>query len=247
MNDATLLTIPASVTGILGAMPSEIDMLLAAMSAVSVHQLLGRQFYQGQLYGHPVVLVQGGIGKVRAAITATTLVNHFAVHRLLFTGVAAALRTGLAMGDVLLANQAIEHDFGTGRPEGFRLGLDFLPGEHEQWITANPALLHLVLAKQAEIEWGEPSPPQVHHGRIATGDIFIASADLRQQVYQRTLADAVEMEGVAVLRVAQDAGIPCLLIRSISDEGDSHDFLQFCHLAARHSAAVVKTILQALG
>jgi hypothetical protein len=49
-----------------------------------------------------------------------------------------------------------------------------------------------------------------------------------------------------VVRVAQEAGIPCLLVRSVSDAGDDTDFLSFFQTAALNSAAVVRTILQNL-
>ncbi|WP_414351741.1 hypothetical protein [Synechococcus sp. R5-16] len=49
-----------------------------------------------------------------------------------------------------------------------------------------------------------------------------------------------------MVRVAQEAGIPCLLVRSVSDAGDDTDFLSFFQTAALNSAAVVRTILQSL-
>ena len=81
---------------------------------------------------------------------------------------------------------------------------------------------------------------------MATGDVFVADADLRRQIRERTGALVVEMEGAAVVRVAQEAGIPCLLVRSVSDAGDDTDFLSFFQTAALNSAAVVRTILQNL-
>jgi adenosylhomocysteine nucleosidase len=54
------------------------------------------------------------------------------------------------------------------------------------------------------------------------------------------------MEGAAVVRVAQEAGIPCLLVRSVSDVGSDTDFLTFFQTAALNSAAVVHSVLQSL-
>jgi adenosylhomocysteine nucleosidase len=233
--------------GILGAMPTEIERLTQALETVEIHTHLERQFYQGYLADYPVVIVQGGIGKVRASITATALVCQFPLTGILFTGVAGALRPGLHRGDVILSTQVIEHDFGMARDEGFSLGLDFIVGEEAQTIQSDPELL--TVAQQLTDTVLTPLgsyKPKIYTGLIASGDTFVAGARIRQQIYDRTQADVVEMEGVAVLRVAQASGIPCLLIRSVSDEGDSDVFLDFLEVAAANSATMVKAILSKL-
>lgn len=234
--------------GILGAMPEEVAMLREGMEAVQVHTHFNRRYYQGSLYGHQVVVVQGGIGKVRATITATALVSHFPVQSLIFTGVAAGLRPELKQGDVVLAHRAIEHDFGMARDEGFSLGLDFLPQEAAKVLEADPALFHLAkqVQHQAQLQPILSHAPQIYPGLIASGDTFVAGMRVRQQIFERTQADVVEMEGVAVVRVAQDAGLPCLLVRTVSDDGDSQEFLNCFASVARNSAEIVRILLQGL-
>lgn len=234
--------------GILGAMPEEVATLRSAMTDIETQTWLNRDYYRGMLYGQSVVLVQGGIGKVRATITATTLVCQFPLSAIVFTGVAAALRRGLQMGDVILSNRAIEHDFGMGRDPEFTLGLDFLPGEEARTLEADRSLLTLVEQVQSQVQLAplHSHTPQIYQGLVASGDTFVASDRVRQRIYNLTQADVVEMEGAAVLRVAEDSGLPCLLIRSVSDEGDSDMFQDFLHTAAQNSAALVKAILAAI-
>ncbi|MGY2726785.1 5'-methylthioadenosine/adenosylhomocysteine nucleosidase [Thermostichus sp. OS-CIW-26] len=240
--------LPQKAIGILGALPEEVAMLTAAMETCSIHTHLGRQFHRGSLAGQPVVVVQGGVGKVRAATTAALLVAHFPLQGIIFTGVAGALADHLHMGDVVLAHAAIEHDFGTGRPEGFVLGIDFIPELRHPLAEADSALYDLIVAHPERIPLHplQGRDPVIHQGLVATGDVFVADADLRRQIRERTGALVVEMEGAAVVRVAQEAGIPCLLVRSVSDAGDDTDFLSFFQTAALNSAAVVRTILQNL-
>ncbi|MGY2766715.1 5'-methylthioadenosine/adenosylhomocysteine nucleosidase [Thermostichus sp. MS-CIW-26] len=240
--------LPQKAIGILGALPEEVAMLTEAMETCSIHTHLGRQFYRGSLAGQPVVVVQGGVGKVRAATTAALLVAHFPLQGIIFTGVAGALADHLHMGDVVLAHAAIEHDFGTGRPEGFVLGIDFIPELRHPLAEADSALYDLIVAHPERIPLHplQGRDPVIHQGLVATGDVFVADADLRRQIRERTGALVVEMEGAAVVRVAQEAGIPCLLVRSVSDAGDDTDFLSFFQTAALNSAAVVRTILQNL-
>ncbi|MEN9229883.1 MAG: 5'-methylthioadenosine/adenosylhomocysteine nucleosidase [Thermostichus sp. DG02_5_bins_236] len=238
---------PAAI-GILGALPEEVSMLTEAMETCSTQTHLGRQFHQGSLSGQPVVVVQGGVGKVRAATTAALLVAHFPLRGIIFTGVAGALAEHLQMGDVVLAHTAIEHDFGTGRAEGFVLGIDFIPELGHPLAEADSSLYDLILAHPDRIPLHplQGRDPAIHQGLVATGDVFVAHAGLRQEIQKRTGALVVEMEGAAVVRVAQEAGIPCLLVRSVSDAGDDTDFLSFFQTASLNSAAVVHTVLQNL-
>ncbi len=234
--------------GILGAMPEEIAMLKSQMQGIQTETVLKREFFQGELYGQSVVLVQGGIGKVRAAVTTATLVSRYAIDGIIFTGVAAGLRETLQLGDVILSHRAIEHDYGMGRDDEFTLGLDFLPGEEAQVLEADPELFKLALrvGSQAVLDPMTTHQPQIYDGLVTSGDTFVAGEGVRRLIQTRTQADVVEMEGVAVVRVACDAGIPCLLVRSVSDTGDSTDFLSLFHIVAHNSAEMVRVVLQGL-
>ncbi len=218
--------------GIMGAMPTEVDYLCQRLEAPQPpHTLWQRQFYCGQLYGQAVAIGQSGIGKVRATITAAALLQHFGVQGLIVTGVAGALRPDLKTGDVVIAHEGYEHDFGTARPEGFVSGLDFMPDDGHRLITAKPDLCYLAT-----------SAP----GRVATGDVFVADPALGQRIYAQTQADVVEMEGAAVLRLAAAADIPCVLIRTVSDGGDTDEFLDFFEQVVTNSGRYVEKILATL-
>ncbi|WP_017327768.1 5'-methylthioadenosine/adenosylhomocysteine nucleosidase [Synechococcus sp. PCC 7336] len=237
--------------GIIGAMPEEIARLRSRLEHSREVTILQRQFYCGQLQGQSVVLVQSGIGKARSAITATVLATHFGVRGLIVTGVAGALRSGLKAGDVAIACEGREHDFGTAKPDGFELGLAFLPGQEYRPIAAISDYydLALELARKEtafELVAGKTQTPQVFAGVVATGDVFVADPQLRDRIYQLTRADVVEMEGTAVLRVAQAAEIPCVLVRTVSDGGSSEEFLDFFAAVASNSAAITEAILTAL-
>ena len=70
----------------------------------------GREFHCGSVHGHAVVLVLSGIGKVAAATTAALLIHEFKARALVFTGVAGGLRRGVKVGDVVVAQQLLQHD-----------------------------------------------------------------------------------------------------------------------------------------
>ena len=81
-------------------------------------------------------------------------------------------------------------------------------------------------------------------GRIATGDIFVDDEALRRSIIERTHPDCVEMEGAAIALVAYSNQIPCLVIRSMSDNANGDVYkrqhtgsfcLAFCFLNEKAS------------
>jgi len=58
------------------------------------------------------------------------------------------------------------------------------------------------------------------------------------------------MEGAAIAQICWQQGVPCLIIRSISDNADAkanQDYEQFSKIAARNSAKLVEEIVKQLG
>ena len=84
-------------------------------------------------------------------------------------------------------------------------------------------------------------------GRVATGDIFIADVDKRKFIADEFGALCCEMEGGAVGHVCYRNKVPYAVLRSISDDMNHNEFLDFEKfkvLAAEHSIKVMKEFLK---
>ena len=81
------------VLGILAAMPAEIAKLKANVTNQS-EQNFGNAFTYttGSLCGKEVVFAAANVGMVFAASAVTTMINHFKVTAVIFTGVAGGLK-----------------------------------------------------------------------------------------------------------------------------------------------------------
>ncbi|MGH8832694.1 MAG: 5'-methylthioadenosine/adenosylhomocysteine nucleosidase, partial [Polaromonas sp.] len=99
-----------TLTAILSALPQEQHGLLELLRQPCRVTHAGRDFWQGDLHGQPVVLALSKIGKVAAATTATALIERFGVRRIVFTGVAGGLGEGVKVGDVVVATDFVQHD-----------------------------------------------------------------------------------------------------------------------------------------
>ena len=76
---------------------------------------------------------------------------------------------------------------------------------------------------------------------LATGDAFVSDVTVREELARR--ADLVDMEGFAVARACQLAGVPCRMVKVVSDpaSGDAaRTWHEQADRTAREIAAVVR-------
>lgn len=245
---------------IVSAMRQELDAVLRLMPDEQMQRVAGRDFWLGHLQSHEVVVVLSRIGKVAAATTATALIEHFKVDRIVFTGVAGGLGPEVAVGDMVVAQSFLQHDLDATpifpRYEVPLYGLSRFPTDP----TLSERLLHaaaMVTGDAATSPSSHPGAefglrlPQVHQGLVLSGDRFVATSG-EALALQKALPEAlaVEMEGAAFAQVCHDYGVPFAALRVISDRADdaAHiDFLRFIdQVASRYSAAIVSRLLELL-
>jgi adenosylhomocysteine nucleosidase len=233
--------------GIMGAMIEEIVHLKRAIQQSSHHERGRREFTSGMLQGHEVVVVFSRWGKVAASSTATTLIEHFGVDLLIFTGVAGAIDEELNVGDIVIGSQLVQHDMDASAIPGIKkfeiplLGLQFFePPSHfvaKAKLAAQTYFKHHSVAAEILAKF-DISHPKVVTGLIASGDQFIASGTVANALRQHLPhLQCVEMEGAAVAQVAYEHNIPCLVVRTISDKANSTaplDFPVFLQEVAAH-------------
>lgn len=223
--------------GIICAMEEEIKELLNHLNNEKEQSIGDMKYYEGNISGNEVVLVQSGIGKVQAGINAAFLINNFDVDFVINSGSAGGIGDGLHVGDVVLSTGTAYHD-AEATAFGYKKGQ--LPGQ-PQIFPADKDLLARV--REAAIK----SNLSVKEGLIVTGDQFIDSkAKIKKikEIYPDALC--CEMEGAAVGQVAHDFSVPYLVIRAMSDVGDeeaSQSFDEFIIEAGKRSAKMILTLL----
>jgi len=242
----------------ISAMPDELEAVLALLPDEQRIALGGRSFWRGHLHGHTVVAVLSGIGKVAAATTTALLIQRFGASQVVMTGVAGGLGAGVAVGDVVVARELLQHDmdgspiFARYEVPGYglsRFAAD--PGLSERLRRASLAALRepqTTLGADAVANFGLQAP-RVHEGLLISGDRFVSrSADSAALSAALPDALAVDMESAAVAQVCADFSVPMAVLRTISDRADdtAHmDFPRFLtQVASRYSAAIVEALLR---
>jgi adenosylhomocysteine nucleosidase len=216
--------------GILGALDREVALLREEMVVESSEALFGTTFYIGTLYQQPVVVACCGVGKVNATACATLMVYRYACDVLINAGIAGAVGAGLKTLDVVISKELCFHDQDA-------VMLKYFP--QRAIFNADETLLTLC---QAACKKSGVLQTHYRLGRIATGDAFVTDKETRNRIIAATHPECVEMEGAAIAHVAFAAGVPCLVIRTMSDCADdeaSETYDDFLERAADQSAKIV--------
>ena len=200
--------------GIIGAMESEVKELGQQLSNKEVVEYAGLTFLCGFLGGKNVVIVKSGIGKVNAALCAQALILKFNVTKVINTGIAGALRSGLGVFDFVISSEAVYHDFDT-TAFGYKIGQ--VPGMVERF-PADKKLGELALTAFDKTEFSKEHKAVI--GVIASGDQFISDSKQKKTIQVNFDPSCVEMEGAAIAHACYLNKIPFVIVRCMSDMAD---------------------------
>ena len=234
--------------GLLGAMPEEIGSDLSHLQDLSCSTHGDLTLHKGSLSDTiRLTLAWSGWGKVSAARAATRLLaSDPSIDLLVFTGVAGAADPALRQWDVVLADAVVQHDM-DARPLFPRFTL---PALNQAQLQPQPAWFDW--AKTALLEAHSSGEldgfARLSSGLIATGDRFIGDPAVLQAL-RDALPNlrAVEMEDAAVAQVAEQEGIPWLVLRVISDGADAaaaHSFEDFLKRYEQQAWRLIEALLQ---
>ena len=247
--------------GLICAIPQERVDLKAALKHEETVVQGGLDFDRGRLDGRTVVLAEAGIGKVNTAMVATLLASRFDADLLAFSGVAGGLDPDLGIGDLVIANRAVQHDCGVienGELSPYQAGhVPFFNPTDDLGYAADADMLTRIKTALADLTFpplaaeagGSGKAASIAYGPILAGDQYIHCESTRERLHRTFGAKAVAMEGGAMAQVAGRFGLPWLEIRALSDlaGADSRfDFSQFVNVVAERSATVLRRILPVL-
>lgn len=233
--------------GIIGAMESEVELLVSLLEEKECRKLGKHTYYTGKLSGASAVIARAGVGKVNAAVCAAAMILEFAPEYILNTGVAGALGRGITVGDVIIADSCIEYDLEYGSLGDAR-GSVFYPDSTSEIIMPADAELSAKLEEAAKTVSGGDFA--VKRGAVATGDKFVSSNEAREDILS-AFPDALccEMEGAAIAQVCRLYGAKFSVLRSMSDSADGEaemDFPTFVKLSADRAAKIAAELAKIL-
>ncbi len=227
-------------------MSQEVEPLLKAHVVEKSHPLYpDLVIYKGKLDKHTLFVGMLGMGKVNAAYAITQYILATRPDVIILFGSAGGLHS-LKRGVLFAAAQTWTSDYGAQEPSGFvRWEPGILPVGQIQppvkkLVDAN--IRNTVSSGYPEVEWVT----------IATGDSFVNSTLLSQQL-AREGADLVDMESAVVADIASRFNIPSLVLRVVSDGADdsanksfTESLDQVCENATPEILSIIRTVADAI-
>ena len=209
------------IVGIIGAMEIEVEILKKSLKPlekggeVEGIERGGCTFYNGYLDNTRVVIVRSGVGKVNAALCAQRLVLEFGATHIINTGIAGAMASGLGVLDFVVSKDALYHDMDATT---FGYKVTQIPQMKCSDFKADKKLMDA--ATKAFAQMKEASGHQMVVGRVASGDQFIGTRELKAVIQKNCKPACVEMEGAAIAHAAYLNKVPFVIIRCMSDTAD---------------------------
>ncbi len=235
-------------------MPEEIGSTIDNLQNVTLEEYGDLKIYHGKLNKKVpnyesvfITLAWSGWGKVSAARAITRiLAGRYKIDLIIFTGVAGAANKNLNQWDIVIANEVIQHDM-DARPifEKF-----VLPPLKKAKLKSDTFLINWIYNSLSKsVKNGNLNTfGLIKKGLIATGDSFISEESIIKRLNNELPnLEAIEMEGGAVAQVAEQEGVPWVLVRVISDNADDNsaeDFDQFLNDYVLSSWKLIDSFLQ---
>ena len=196
---------------VIAAEDMELPSLMEALTIKEESTLPAGKIWLCSYEGSDFLVAFSGVGKVHMALTAQALIERYPIDAMIGIGVAGGIAPEVGVGDLVISTDLVQHDMditALGREPGYIPGIGLS-------LEADPALINIAKAS------GDDVAPQVqvHTGRIATGDQFIAGVR-RHELYEQFGAMCAEMEGAAMAQVACLNHVPFVVVRAISDNAD---------------------------
>ncbi len=205
--------------GIICAMEEEIRNIILNMQDKQYEIISSKKYTIGTFMGKKCVACLSGIGKVHAAMACQTMILKYSPDAIINTGVAGSLSDKIQIGDIIIGENVIQHDFDISAFENRTKGE--IPGINSYKIPCSQNLI-----EKATLSSKKTNIP-LHIGTILTGDQFINSKKILSNLKSTFGGLACEMEGASIGQVCYINKIPFIIIRSISDNSDSSSHNDF--------------------
>lgn len=191
--------------GLICAMEKEIIKYKEIFNLEKTNELLN--IYEGFYKNKKIILCLSGIGKVNSASITQYLIDKYRPNMIINSGCCGSLIEDVKVLDTVLASYVTYHDFTPIRimesctpDNGFIKADSNINKELESILKENNIIYHI--------------------GGICSGDSFVTSSEMRDDIYSRTKCLAVDMESASIGHISRKNNVPFIIIRSISDFAD---------------------------
>ena len=245
---------------ILYAFAQEGEEIIGSSSVVTDRTWAGRRVITGWLE-QKIVIASTGIGMTNAAAATQYIIDTYNPKGIIFTGVCGAIDPKMRVGDIVIPDSWVTHDYGFWGSKGLETD--------SVWVGRSDTagydrMLTIPVDTNLARRLGDAADgisfrfkkiggmlPEIYRGGVGvSGNAFIGSEKKRKSLNGELQAQIVDMESAAVVQTAYTAGIPVAIVRASSDLAGGgagsaeEEFHENFEAAAHNAALVVKRFLE---
>ena len=181
-------------------------------------------------------VLRSGAGEIAAAAGVQFLISVLGVEMIINFGVVGGLTPEMTLSKVCIVEKVVHYDFDTSEFDNCEVGRYM--NYPSVYIPANEALVR----RAVELE------PELKKVVCASGDKFVGDPDKKRALNRDFGADICEMEAAGIIITCDRNGIPCLMIKSVSDsiEGGAEEFAREILRASEVCLRVADRIIKEL-
>lgn len=210
-----------------GAMNTETEVLIRALKKPVVYREMNYMFVAGTYKDYPVVIVRTEIGVANAAASTALAIKKFNPCAVINQGTAGGHDSALKIGDIVIGERSFDHTAFRSAYSAAGAGIDLTKQENIGTYAYDAATKKF----QAYTEYF-PDPKllqvaktvaaanknfNVTTGVIGTGNGWLECIDYMNFLHDKYGSSCEEMETNVAAQICQNAGVPFIGIRVLSD------------------------------
>ncbi|MBR0289480.1 MAG: 5'-methylthioadenosine/S-adenosylhomocysteine nucleosidase [Selenomonadaceae bacterium] len=210
-----------------GAMNTETEVLVRALKNPVAYHDLNYLFVAGTYKNYPVVIVRTEQGLTNVAASTTLAIKKFNPVAVINQGTAGGVIPSLPIGSIVIAEKSIPPSALKSEYSAAGAGVDFTKQEMRGTYAYNETTKNFqpykeyfadkTLLNVAEKVAAAHKEFNVANGTIGSADWWMCWVDYTNLLHERYGMITEEMETVSAAQICQNAGVPFIGIRVISD------------------------------
>ena len=184
---------------------------------------------------YDLYIVNSGAGEIASSSAAQYLISAIGVDMIVNFGVVGGLTPEMTVAKLAVVTSVVHYDYDISEYLGYPKAQYAQYGS--MFIPATKALYEAAMRAEPELK------PVV----CASGDKFIGDPARKSALHDEFGADICEMEAAGIVLTANRSGVPCLLIKAVSDSmgGGAEEFAREFERCAEICLETVAKVINA--
>lgn len=165
----------------------------------------GFQLYRTEKNGTDIYILRTGMGEIAAASGVQYLISACGAERIVNFGVVGGLTPEMGRQKVCVIDRVVHYKYDCS--EFLPLKIGQVDGHDSVYLPTDPTLVEKALAVR----------PDLKKATCCSGDKFVGTAEEKAHIHTAFEGDVCDMESAGIVLTCEANGVPCLLLKAVSD------------------------------